>query len=300
MKDVVIIIPTHNDSERLRKCLRAISAQTYPLEAIRVIVVDNNSSENIESVVRDFEFCEYQFESKPGSYSARNKALREIRDKSCFVGFTDSDCIPDVNWVSAAVALLEKQPLLTLGGRVDVFPLQPERPNIAELYEQLRGFPQQEYVEKSHFAVTANVFTTTEVIEKNGRFNDELFSGGDLEWGNRLSQRGLKLLYADDVIVRHPARSSISQLLKKIRRTVGGAYRQKNRLHQCEKLFTLQGILRGCLPPLRAIPAMKRFGSQVSVLMKINLFLLMTFLKYYQTTYRLLYKLRLITTDERF
>ena len=46
---VSVIIPVYNDSNRLKLCLQALEKQTYPSERYEVIVVDNNSTEDINS-----------------------------------------------------------------------------------------------------------------------------------------------------------------------------------------------------------------------------------------------------------
>jgi GT2 family glycosyltransferase len=55
-----------------------------------------------------------------------------------------------------------------------------------------------------------------------GLFNESLMSGGDNEWGRRASRLGVGVVYAEDVCVKHPARHSIRDLLKKRKRQAGG------------------------------------------------------------------------------
>jgi len=49
-----------------------------------------------------------------------------------------------------------------------------------------------------------------------------LKSAGDYEWGNRVFGRGIDIYYDDDVIVMHPLRRTLSQLINKTRRLIGG------------------------------------------------------------------------------
>ena len=39
---VSIIIPSFNDTDELKKCIDCLEKQTYPLDKIEVIIVDNN------------------------------------------------------------------------------------------------------------------------------------------------------------------------------------------------------------------------------------------------------------------
>ena len=51
---VSVIIPVFNDSDRLLTCLKALEHQTYPKNLYEVIVVDNDSEDNVEKLVDQF------------------------------------------------------------------------------------------------------------------------------------------------------------------------------------------------------------------------------------------------------
>ena len=67
MVRISVIIPVHNDPERLKLCLEALSKQTLPTNEYEVIVVDNRSDPPLRDLVEQFAFCQYASESKPGS-----------------------------------------------------------------------------------------------------------------------------------------------------------------------------------------------------------------------------------------
>lgn len=299
MSKVAIIIPTYNDALRLKKCLKAIGQQSYPLKDICVYVVDNNSTEDIQSLVAKYLFCRYLHESKPGAYNARNKALAALQDEM-YIAFTDADCIPDKDWVSNAVAMLQDDPNQALGGRVKVFCESNTQPNLIEWYEILFAFPQQVYVEKDHFAVTANVFTSKLVVDKNGPFNADLFSGGDAEWGNRLRENEIPLHYAASVLVNHPARDSLDKIVSKVKRTVGGCFQQISFNPTMANAFSFKGLLRGFLPPGHAIKALYKTVNSLSQIQKLQMCALLVYLKYHKNMIRILYRIKLIRDFERF
>lgn len=299
MSRVAVIIPTYNDAKRLEKCLQALANQTFPMSEVRVYVVDNNSTENIKSLVSEFPFCDYLFESQPGAYHARNTALNALRDER-FVAFTDADCIPESNWVSEAVNVLKSEPHQALGGNVVVFSETNGKPNLIELYEMLFAFPQKVYIEKDHFAVTANLFTSREVIDKNGSFNAALYSGGDAEWGNRLKQNGIRLNYAEQVRVRHPARDTFTKLVSKVKRTVGGCYQQIGINQAMTKSFSLIELIRGFMPPIYAMAALYNNSNNLTRQQKIKMIGLLIYLKYHKNLIKILYRLKLIRDFERF
>ncbi|MGL5804553.1 MAG: glycosyltransferase, partial [Xenococcaceae cyanobacterium] len=207
----------------LKLCLQALEKQTYPKHLYEAIVVDNGSDANqkTEALVKQFFQTSIAFENRPSSYAARTKGISQAKGE--IIAFTDSDCIPADDWIERGVAnLVNTFNCSVVGGKVEFFFQNPERPNIIELYESLMAIPQQYFVEIDRFAATANLFTYKSVFDRIGYFNDRLKSSGDREWGMRVSSRGDRIIYADDTRVAHPARSNYRQLHQKIVRLAGG------------------------------------------------------------------------------
>jgi glycosyltransferase involved in cell wall biosynthesis len=218
---VSVIIPVFDDGERLRRCLLALDRQTYPRDRFEVVVVDNGSSQDVAAVVAGLAGVVLGHEPRPGSYAARNTGLGLARGE--VLAFTDSDCLPQPDWVAAGVARLTDQPGCgPVAGRIAVFFQDAARPTATELYESLTAFPQRAYVERDHYGATANLFTRRDVFARVGDFCAGLTSGGDREWGQRVYAAGLPLIYADEVRVQHPARRSFGELARKIVRVTGG------------------------------------------------------------------------------
>ncbi len=248
---VSIIIPVFNDSERLKTCLEALENQTYSKNLYEVIVVDNGSDEDIESVVNHFTQAVVAFESCPGSYAARNKGISVT--KGDVLAFTDADCIPAPNWLEKGVANLLSIPQCGLvAGKIEFFFKDPNRPTAVELYDaHMIGLPQQKFIEKWRYGATANLFTFKRVVEDVGYFDDTLKSSGDKEWGQRVFAAGYKQTYADDTCVAHPARYFLSQLQKKLTRLTGGKQDLKRRRGYQFRGF-IEDLTKNLLPPLRA------------------------------------------------
>ena len=97
-------------------------------------------------------------------------------------------------------------------------------PSIAEWHSVLNDLNQSRFVSEYHFAATANMITSRDVFRKVGLFDATLFSGGDLEWGQRAWSLGVRQVYAENTIVEHPARGNWKSLIHKTRRIAGGHY----------------------------------------------------------------------------
>ena len=214
-----VIIPVYNDPDGLRRCLRALAAQSLPVEQLEVLVVDNGSELPLNSIVSDFFFARYLREPRPGSYAARNFGLEHARGR--YVAFTDADCLPDRHWLENGLRWFESHPdLSAVGGNVEI--QTSGKPSAAEAYERVFGFRQQKYISENGFAVTANLLVDRRVINEIGPFDARLRSGGDRDWGHRLHMAGGRIGYAPDVLVRHPARTDTLALIRKRRRVQAG------------------------------------------------------------------------------
>ena len=215
------IVPTYCDAEQLERCLKALEHQTLASQDYEVIVVNNNADDDLEPLIERFSKASLIVEPKPGSYSARNAGLDIARGE--IIAFTDADCIPEPDWLEKGGARLASTPNCGLvAGNIRLFYRDPNAPNPCELYEQLFAFPQKQFLEKDHYGATANVFTYRKVIDDVGGFDSELKSGGDLHWGQKVYAAGYAMVYAPEVCINHPARDSIQELHKKLRRVVRG------------------------------------------------------------------------------
>jgi GT2 family glycosyltransferase len=245
---VGVVVPVRDDP-RLATCLRALAAQT--LRPAAVVVVNDGSSAPVQvpadlatDGVTDGPAVTVVRQSPRGSYAARNAgivALLAQPDPPTYVAFTDADCVPEPDWLEQAVAALESGATAgVVTGPIEVFP-RGRRPGAVELYDALTAFPQEEFVQRWGFGATANLVVARSVLEVVGPFRGHLQSGGDAEWGERATAAGHRVVFCDDVVVRHPARATVGELVAKARRTTRGA----------EQL----GRDRGDLPPWHRLAA---------------------------------------------
>jgi cellulose synthase/poly-beta-1,6-N-acetylglucosamine synthase-like glycosyltransferase len=217
---VSIIIPTYKDWHRLALCVEALAKQTYPKANFEVIIINNDPGDSMPPAFVMPDGYRVITEAKSGSYAARNAGLGIA--KGDIIGFTDSDCIPDPDWIKNAVSYLEgNKQCSRIAGKIDFY-FKGAKPNNVELLEMLFSFDQRYYVKTYGMGVTGNMFSYKAVFQDVGDFNESLMSGGDLEWGRRAQAAGYNIHFVPDVIVKHPARSSFSELKSKARRIAGG------------------------------------------------------------------------------
>ncbi len=275
-KFVSVIVPTYNHWEVLKLCINALEKQSYPKEFFEVIVVNNDKNTLAPpDLVMPSNFVLLD-EEKPGSYTARNKGIQYAKGE--IIAFTDADCIPDKDWIKNAVRQLECGSD-RVAGRIEIV-FQNGKLNWLEVFEKVYAF-NQDMNAKNGVSVTANLVTWKKYFEEIGLFDDRLMSGGDFDWNDRATQKGIGIDYADNVLVLHPPRSSSKDFFKKIRRTTGGLYKLKEGNHR----WFLKYFILGYLPPIRNI-TYTLLNKKVSLKERlIAIFVYYCVIKCYRTSY---------------
>lgn len=101
MTKISVILPTYNRGYLLKRSLSSITNQT--IEDVEIIVVDDGSTDNTESVVKSFDDDRIEYirhEVNKGANAARNTGISE--SNGAYIAFQDSDDV----WVPHK---LEKQ-----------------------------------------------------------------------------------------------------------------------------------------------------------------------------------------------
>jgi GT2 family glycosyltransferase len=210
---VTVVVPHYNDLPALGRCLDALQAQTLPADAFEIVVADNASPQG-EAAVAAVIAGRARLLTVPerGAGPARNAGVGAAR--APIIAFTDSDCVPEPEWLEQGLSALADGDLI--GGRMTVL-IDPTRPKTgAEAFEQVFAFKNERYIREENFTVSANLFCSREVFEGIGPFYPAISE--DVEWGQRAVAKGYRLGYAPDAIVGHPARADWQDLLKKWRR----------------------------------------------------------------------------------
>lgn len=220
-----VIVPVYNDWFRLQKCMNALQAQTFSSVNFEIIVVNNGPKQDIP---RNFLLSENAFllhEPKAGSYNARNRGANAA--SGTYIAFTDSDCIPDSDWLQQAELILEKTDADMIGGRIDIF--RVNRHNFSYIYDKYTAFRQDKNVPEGN-SVTANLIVKKSMFDDVSGFREDLKSGGDWEFTSRCIAEGYLMEYGDTATVYHPANESFWEILKKQRRlTCWGSIRAQEK-----------------------------------------------------------------------
>ena len=211
---ISVVIPFRNAREQLPTIVEAMNRQTLDAEKCEVIWIDDASRDDGARWLSERLATGWRLLAHPesrGSYAARNTAIRAAVAEN--VAFTDVDCRPADDWLEQGLAALRSAPRIAGRIRLEL----SSNPSIAERVDAGRFLRQHRYVEEG-FAATANLFVQRKVFSLVGEFDEHLQSGGDHEFGWRCEQAGIPIVYAEQVVVHHPARTSLGQLLRKATR----------------------------------------------------------------------------------
>ena len=208
---VSVIVPHYNDLIGLSACLDALSVQEgIDRDSYEIVVCDNNSPIDFKKIARvvDGRARLVQTASR-GAGPARNEAVKHAKGQK--LAFTDSDCIPDKNWLASGVARLRQG--LIVGGQMLVSVENERALSGAEAFERVFAFNNRRYMEQESFSVTANLFCEKACFEHVGPFRTQVSE--DKEWCQRAVALGYSLQYEPSAIVSHPARRNWRSLVKK-------------------------------------------------------------------------------------
>lgn len=114
---VSVIIAAYNSHKTIGKCLESLQHQ-QDTDNYEVIVVDSSQDSATENITRNYpkvKLVRVHERKYPGD--ARNLGIAQA--KGDIFAFTDTDCIPDKNWV-ARIIEAHQHPHPVIGGVVDI------------------------------------------------------------------------------------------------------------------------------------------------------------------------------------
>jgi|CXWL01.1.fsa_nt_gi glycosyltransferase involved in cell wall biosynthesis len=226
---VTIAICTWNRCELLRNTLEELTKLDAPADATwSVLVVNNNSTDQTEEVVRSFAArlpMRMTFEGTPGATHARNKALQEATGD--YILWTDDDVLMDRRWLAEFVGCVRRFPEAAgFGGVIEPwFPEEPEEDLLRAFHWLQIGFcgttheaPEGPLPSDCHL-IGANFGFALRTVQER-RFSEALGTKGvggmeDTEFVSALQRDGHAVVWCPRMRVRHyvePSRMTLAYL----------------------------------------------------------------------------------------
>jgi GT2 family glycosyltransferase len=201
-----LIIPTRARPEPLARCLSALRALDYPPEHWEVIVVNDGSAAETEAVTARFSRgLNLTLVAQAHAGPARARNLGADLARGDWLAFTDDDCAPAPDWLSALAEAAARWPGALLGGcTVNALPHNPyasaSQALVDFLYDYYNSGP-----EGGRFVASNNCAAPAAAFRALGGFTPfPAFAGGeDRDLCDRWLARGHPLRYVPAAVVQH-------------------------------------------------------------------------------------------------
>jgi GT2 family glycosyltransferase len=221
-----------------------LEQQSLHRSQFEIVVADNSSPVGLQAVENIIDGRgRVILVQERGAGPARNGGVAACSGD--ILAFTDSDCVPDTNWLTEGVAALNGFDFV--GGRVDVSVPPGRPPSPTEAFEKVFAFDFEKYINRKGFTGSGNLFVPRPIFEAVGGFGTDVSE--DVDWSHRATSMGYRLGYAPKAIVAHPARANWSELKAKwvrINRETHGLYLRRSN-------GQWRWLLRSLLLPLSAV-----------------------------------------------
>lgn len=221
---VSIVVPVYNEQEELPILLDSLMVLDWPADRLEILCIDNGSMDRSLEIMKSYPAVTVLSEARPGAYAARNLGIRASKGE--FVAFTDADCEVDPHWLIDLYPAFEDPTVGAVGGAIAPQPAT----NFVDHFEG------HVYRSPNHspgtsrtrpYLVTANAIFRRAVFDRIGLFDEERFSGPDVEISWRLLNEGtfgIKIFEQEQGIVRHRCRSNFQDFTYVRRRDAYGWY----------------------------------------------------------------------------
>jgi biofilm PGA synthesis N-glycosyltransferase PgaC len=108
---ISVIIPARNEGENIAGLLDALQEQDYPLSQTEIIVVDDHSTDNTATIVKNYPGVRLISLKEDGINSYKKKAIETgiAAATGELIITTDADCIPPPGWLRHIAAFKEER-----------------------------------------------------------------------------------------------------------------------------------------------------------------------------------------------
>ncbi len=201
MKTVSVIVPAFNAAGTLGECLAALLKQSVARSSYEVIVVDDGSLDATADVAARYcgEGVQLVRQDNQGAAGARNTGVAHAAGDLLL--FTDSDCVPQPDWIERMVAAFAdpetvgaKGTYLTCQRRLVARFVQIE---YEDRYDRMRD------QERIDFVDTYSAGYRRDIFQQNGGFDVSVRFVEDQEFSFRLAEKGYKLVFVPEARVSH-------------------------------------------------------------------------------------------------
>jgi glycosyltransferase involved in cell wall biosynthesis len=218
---ISVVVPVYNEEKEISELLDSLMLLEWPRDRLEILCVDNNSTDRSLEILCSYPIVVLQ-ETKPGPYAARNLAIGKAKGE--FIALTDADCKVSSSWLLDLWQGFDDAQVGAVAGAIV--------PRVITNYVDY--FEGCVFKSPNHslgsgktqpFVVTANVMYRKKAFEELGLFDEDNFSGPDVEMSWRLVRSNkytLKILAGEKGVVYHRYRTRFRDFIYVLQRDAYG------------------------------------------------------------------------------
>ncbi|MDN5199973.1 glycosyltransferase [Fulvivirgaceae bacterium BMA10] len=243
--ELSIIVCTYNREKYLPKALEHLKMQTAQSNVYEIVIVNNKSTDNTDSICRDFISKNtdlnivYCIENNQGHTYSRNRGIEESNGQ--YLAFIDDDAFVCNDYVKSIINFFETHTEVSaIGGKI-IPVYEGKAPNWMTKYllPLVSALDMGDKIKKfkgAKFPIGANMAYRREVFKKYGQFDVRLGRrGSGLEGGDekeliiRLKKNEEAVFYVPEMLVDHiiPDRRLQMEYIKGLARGVANSERKR-------------------------------------------------------------------------
>ncbi|TRZ55513.1 glycosyltransferase [archaeon] len=212
---VSVIIPCFNAERTILRTLEALDKQTA--KGFEVILADDGSNDETVKTAKSFKPENYKLiviaEKHAGPAAQRNRGAKKAKGELLL--FTDSDCVPEKNWVSEMAKPFADKNIVGVSGTYRTLNNEKiiarfEGYEIAKRHEKLA---RQKYID---FIGSFSAGYRKNIFKKFGGFSSDFkrADAEDPELSFKIAKTGYRMVFNPKAVVAHPHVSTLKKFWK--------------------------------------------------------------------------------------
>jgi len=196
-KFISVIIPNHNGSATIGKCLDAAFASQYG--NFEVVVVDDCSTDNSVNIITPYPCKLIRMESHSGAAAARNAGVASSSGAVLF--FIDADCLIQADALARANKAVAENADAVIGG---TYTQQPFDADFFSIFQSIFIHYFETKKQEPDYIATHAMIINADLFRSSGGFREGFFPIiEDVEFCHRLRRGGRRLLMKPEILVTH-------------------------------------------------------------------------------------------------
>ncbi len=214
--DVSVIVPAYNAEKTIQTTLSSLLDQSFK-GMYEIIIVNDGSKDKtvgiVKNIIKKNPNIRIINQINRGPAAARNAGSKAANGKILL--FTDSDCIPEKNWIEEMISPFKNSEIVGVQGRYKIFNKDSLIARFVQ-YEIEERYQRMEKQKNIDFIGSYSAAYKGETFLKFGGFDEQFkkASGEDPEISYRMADAGLKMVFAPHAIVLHHHQDTLKKYLK--------------------------------------------------------------------------------------